>query len=200
MPDMHARQRLAQVERWPEWAAHIRAVDLAPPGSLTPQSAGASRLQGGSHSTFRVTEFEPPRHWLWTGPFLWVTVRYDHRFEPWARGARDCPGSWSRTEPQPTSTAPSPASKPGQCVLRTQPDTAGPKLAFPRCIPPASSPEISLEPFRIRVRHRHCQACMPGTGRAAPWWRGPLVGRAPCICIALLHVVRPDGCGRRWPR
>lgn len=74
-------QRLAEVRRWPEWAAHIRAVELEPPGSLTRQSAGAFRLQGGIRSTFRVTAFEPPNHWLWIGPFLWLAVRYDHQFE-----------------------------------------------------------------------------------------------------------------------
>ncbi len=74
-------QRVAQVQRWPEWAAHILAVDLKPPGALAPQSAGAFRLRGGIRSTFRVTEFEPSSHWLWVGPFLWVAVRYDHRFE-----------------------------------------------------------------------------------------------------------------------
>lgn len=74
-------QRLAQVQRWPEWAAHIHAVDLEPPGTLTAQSAGTFRLQGGPRSTFRVTEFQAPTHWLWVGPLLWLVVRYDHRFE-----------------------------------------------------------------------------------------------------------------------
>lgn len=72
---------LAQVERWPEWAAHILAVDLKPPGPLTSRSVGAFRLRGGIRSTFRVTEFEPPRRWLWVGPLLGLSVRYDHRFE-----------------------------------------------------------------------------------------------------------------------
>lgn len=74
-------QRLAQVQRWPEWAEHILAVDLEPHGPLTPRSAGTFRLQGGIRSTFRVTEFEPPKHWLWIAPFLWAAVRYDHQFE-----------------------------------------------------------------------------------------------------------------------
>lgn len=74
-------QRLAKVQRWPEWAAHILAVDLRPPGALTAQSAGAFHLQGGLRSRFQVTEFEPPRRWLWIGPLLWVDVRYDHLFE-----------------------------------------------------------------------------------------------------------------------
>jgi hypothetical protein len=28
-----------------------------------------------------VDELEPQQSWRWSGPFLWLTVRYDHRFE-----------------------------------------------------------------------------------------------------------------------
>jgi hypothetical protein len=38
-------------------------------------------LAGGITSTFRMTEFNPPRNWKWAGPFLWVTVHYDHQFD-----------------------------------------------------------------------------------------------------------------------
>jgi len=33
-------------------------------------------------STFRMIEFHPPHNWKWRGPFLWLSVDYDHRFEP----------------------------------------------------------------------------------------------------------------------
>jgi hypothetical protein len=29
-----------------------------------------------------MREWDPPRSWLWVGRVLWLTVRYDHRFEP----------------------------------------------------------------------------------------------------------------------
>jgi hypothetical protein len=29
-----------------------------------------------------VVEFNPHSNWKWVGPFLWLTVHYDHRFEP----------------------------------------------------------------------------------------------------------------------
>ena len=32
-------------------------------------------------STFQMTEFNPKHNWKWFGPFLWLTVHYDHRFE-----------------------------------------------------------------------------------------------------------------------
>jgi Polyketide cyclase / dehydrase and lipid transport len=72
---------LARVEEWPRWAPHITRVDLTPPGPLTPASRGVLHLRPGMTSTFRVTEFRPPHAWRWVGPFLWLTVDYDHRFE-----------------------------------------------------------------------------------------------------------------------
>ena len=28
-----------------------------------------------------MTEFNAPGNWKWVGPFLWLTLTYDHRFE-----------------------------------------------------------------------------------------------------------------------
>ena len=75
-----AWSHLAQVERWPTWARHIRRVELRPPGAIAPRSEGAIHLAGGLRSTFRVEAFEPGSSWKWAGPFLWLTVHYDHRF------------------------------------------------------------------------------------------------------------------------
>ena len=72
---------LARVERWPSWAQHIKKVDLDPPGELTSHSKGLFRLSNRIKSQFVVTEFDRPRGWKWVGPFLWLTVHYDHRFE-----------------------------------------------------------------------------------------------------------------------
>ena len=72
---------LAQVERWPSWARHIKRVTLDPPGPVTPRSAGSFHLAGGVRSTFRMESFEPPARWQWVGQFLTVKVHYDHRFE-----------------------------------------------------------------------------------------------------------------------
>jgi hypothetical protein len=72
---------LEAVERWPSWARHIRSVDLQPPGPLGPGSAGSIRLTNGIRSTFRMEELNAGSNWMWVGPFLWITVHYDHRFE-----------------------------------------------------------------------------------------------------------------------
>ncbi len=77
-----AWQGLAQVERWPEWAGHISAVERDPPGPLTSLSSGTLHLRGAPRSKFTMRAWDPPNHWLWAGRFLWLALRYDHRFEP----------------------------------------------------------------------------------------------------------------------
>ena len=75
-----AWDHLAQVERWPTWAKHIRHVDLHPPGPLTATSEGRFILSNGIKSTFQMVAFNPPSSWKWVGPFLWLTIHYDHVF------------------------------------------------------------------------------------------------------------------------
>lgn len=82
VPLKRAWKHLAEIERWPSWARHIKRIELRPPGALGAQSSGVIHLRNGVRSTFRMVEFDPPWRWRWTGPFLWLTVGYDHRFEP----------------------------------------------------------------------------------------------------------------------
>lgn len=81
-PVEKAWAHLEQVERWPSWARHIRRIDMRPPGPLRPDTEGAIQLTNGIRSTFRVEELKPGRNWKWVGPFLWLTVHYDHQFSP----------------------------------------------------------------------------------------------------------------------
>src|SRR5262249_17159210 len=73
---------LARAERWPSWAPHIKQIELHPPGEIGQHSTGVIHLTNGMKPVFRVTEFNPPRNWKWIGGFLWLTVIYDHQFEP----------------------------------------------------------------------------------------------------------------------
>jgi hypothetical protein len=72
---------LAQASEWPRWARHIRRIDVTPAGDLGPDSSGSIHLRNGIRSTFRMQEFNPGRNWKWVGPFLWLEIHYDHRFE-----------------------------------------------------------------------------------------------------------------------
>jgi carbon monoxide dehydrogenase subunit G len=74
--------RLARPAQWPSWAHHIEAVRMTPAGLVTASSAGEIRLRNGIVSRFEVTEFQDGARWLWTGPFLWMRVRYDHVLTP----------------------------------------------------------------------------------------------------------------------
>jgi len=77
-----AWQSLARLDQWPVWAHHIKLIEAQPPGALGEHSSGVIELANGMKSTFRMTEFNSGRNWKWVGPFLWLTIQYDHRFEP----------------------------------------------------------------------------------------------------------------------
>jgi len=72
---------LARVQEWPRWARHIRRVDVTPAGEVGPDSSGCIRLRNGIRSTFRMREFQAGKNWKWVGPFLWLTIHYDHQFD-----------------------------------------------------------------------------------------------------------------------
>ncbi len=75
-----AWNHLARVEEWPSWAKHIRSAEQSPPGALSLHSRATLRLTNGVRTTFQMIEFDPPRHWKWTGSFLGSRVLYDHIF------------------------------------------------------------------------------------------------------------------------
>jgi hypothetical protein len=82
VPLERAWDHLARVEAWPSWAKHIKRVTLEPPGELSSSTVGVLYLENGIRARFAMTEFAPGSHWTWVGKFLWLTVHYDHRFEP----------------------------------------------------------------------------------------------------------------------
>jgi uncharacterized membrane protein len=75
-----AWNQIAQIEAWPSWAKHIRSVVKSPAGPLSQDTHGTLQLANGVRSTFRMVEFEPPRHWKWAGSFLGSQILYDHIF------------------------------------------------------------------------------------------------------------------------
>jgi hypothetical protein len=82
VPLDRAWEHLARVQAWPSWARHIRSVTVEPPGELSASTVGVLHLTNGLKARFAMTEFVPRRHWKWVGNFLWLTIHYDHRFEP----------------------------------------------------------------------------------------------------------------------
>jgi hypothetical protein len=75
-----AWNHIAEVEKWPSWAKHIRSAAKSPPGPLSRDTRAALRLANGVRTTFQMIEFDPPRHWKWAGSFLGSQILYDHIF------------------------------------------------------------------------------------------------------------------------
>ena len=52
-----AWNHLARFEGWPSWAAHIKKIELQPPGALGPESSGVIHLSRWLKPKFQMTEF-----------------------------------------------------------------------------------------------------------------------------------------------
>ena len=77
-----AWNHLARVEQWPSWARHIKSATLQPSPVLSSTSQGLFILAGRVHSSFRMTEWDPPRRWV-----RWVRERLRHGFHlAWSPG------------------------------------------------------------------------------------------------------------------
>jgi len=70
LPLQKARQHLARVEPWPNWAKHIKHIALNPAGELGAKSTGVIHLSNGVKSAWTVTEFSPCSNWKWIAGFL----------------------------------------------------------------------------------------------------------------------------------
>jgi len=81
VPLTSAWKHLAEVEKWPSWARHIKEVELNPKGELTLSTVGRFRLANGVKSDFKMVELNPLQNWKWVGVFLWLVVHYDHQFQ-----------------------------------------------------------------------------------------------------------------------
>src|SRR5262249_34064977 len=52
-----------------------------PKGALTLSTVGSFRLANGMRADFQMADITQHRNWKWVGPFLWLWVHYDHKFE-----------------------------------------------------------------------------------------------------------------------
>jgi Polyketide cyclase / dehydrase and lipid transport len=72
---------LAQVQRWPEWAPHIRRARLDGVGKLGPDSNGEFRFSPVGSGRVHVTDWEPPCRWTWRGRVVGLPIVYHHYFK-----------------------------------------------------------------------------------------------------------------------
>lgn len=71
---------LSKVERWPEWAPHIKRATLEG-GPLGSKSSGSFSFRPVGSGSFAMTAWEPPSRWTWSGKALGLPIEYHHAFE-----------------------------------------------------------------------------------------------------------------------
>lgn len=91
-----AWELLADVERWPEWAPHIRTarLDRRP---LGPRSKGRFTFRPLGSGGFEMIVWDPPHSWTWHGRVLGLAIDYHHRFEAAGEGRTQL--TWTVTLP-----------------------------------------------------------------------------------------------------
>jgi len=70
----------ANVRRWSTWMPALTSVDITPDDTVGPSTVATLHMDSMT-TTFTMAEFDPPRHWMWTGKVGWFTMLYDHVFE-----------------------------------------------------------------------------------------------------------------------
>lgn len=71
---------LSEVERWPEWAPHIKRATIDG-DKLRPTSSGTFSFRPVGSGSFTMTTWEPPLRWTWRGTALGLPINYHHTFE-----------------------------------------------------------------------------------------------------------------------
>ena len=82
VPNEQAWDHLLQVEAWPQWAGHIRRMRVDGGEQLTPGSTTRMTLKPGVTLKLEVNRYQPERQFRWFSYLGWLTLDYDHRFEP----------------------------------------------------------------------------------------------------------------------
>jgi hypothetical protein len=75
---------LMDVERWPEWTASVRGARLLTPGPLAVGSEVWLDQPRLRPATWRVTELDAPRSFVWVSTSGGVRSTADHRLVPLA--------------------------------------------------------------------------------------------------------------------
>lgn len=81
VPPSAAWDHLSRLEEWPSWAGHIRRMEPDPVGELTGSTEVMLSMRAGPRTRMVVTDYDPPRSWVWEGTSYGVTTRFEHRFE-----------------------------------------------------------------------------------------------------------------------
>jgi hypothetical protein len=74
-----AWEHFSRPKQWASWLGSENApTEVLPTDVLGPDTTA----KFGPSFEFRMTEFAPYDHWLWSAKLAWLTIDYDHVFEP----------------------------------------------------------------------------------------------------------------------
>ena len=78
VPREVAWEHFNKLSEWKTWLG-----DSGAPTMLSTNVAGPETVATfAGNLTFRMSQFEPTSHWMWTGKMGWLTIDYNHIFEP----------------------------------------------------------------------------------------------------------------------
>ena len=77
VPREVAWEHFSRPRAWQSWLGSGAPTEVGPGDVVGPETVASF----GSAVTFRMAEFDPPNHWMWSSRMLWFTSRYDHVFE-----------------------------------------------------------------------------------------------------------------------
>ena len=72
-----AWEHFSRPRAWQSWLGSGAPTEVGPGDVIGPDTVASF----GDTVTFRMVEFDPPNHWMWTSRMLWFTSLYDHVFE-----------------------------------------------------------------------------------------------------------------------
>jgi hypothetical protein len=78
VPREVAWEHFSRPRAWSSWMRSGAPTEVTPSDVVGPDTVA----KFGDSFEFRMTEFAPPDHWMWSSRLGWLTVDYDHRFEP----------------------------------------------------------------------------------------------------------------------
>jgi Polyketide cyclase / dehydrase and lipid transport len=79
-PRQVAWDHFGRPREWKSWLEEGAPTAITPDDVVGPDTV-ATIQTGDTGITFRMAEFDPPNHWMWTAKILWFTILYDHIFE-----------------------------------------------------------------------------------------------------------------------
>lgn len=79
VPPQVAWDYFGRPKQWVSWLGTAGApTEVGPADVIGPDTVA----KFGEAFAFRMTRFDPPTHWMWSATLGWLTIDYDHIFEP----------------------------------------------------------------------------------------------------------------------